>query len=130
VGNDRGAAKTTTMLVWLVIVAIVGVFGLDAYSVLSNRVHTEDNAQAAALAASQAYQTNNDNLPDAYAAAVASVAGKNDTVLTAGFTVDPNGQIHLVVTHTVQTMVLSRIPPLRHFTVVTEHGDATFTAEG
>jgi hypothetical protein len=118
------------MVVWLVIVAIVGVAGLDAYSIMTNRVHTENDAQAAARAASQAYQAGGMNLTAAYAAAKASVAAKGDTVLTTGFTVDPNYTIHLVLQHTVHTVACGHIGFCKHLTVATEHGDAGYTPSG
>jgi hypothetical protein len=122
--------KTMSMVVWLVIVAVIGVCGLDGYSIMTNRVHTENAAQAAALAASQAYQADSLNLPAAYAAAKASVAAKGDTVLTTGFTVDPNYTIHLVLQHTVHTVACGHIGFCRHLTVATEHGDAGYTPNG
>jgi hypothetical protein len=126
--DDRGVAKTSTMAVWLVILAVVVALGADIYSVVGTRVHTENDAQAAALAASQAYLTNHDNLPDAYAAATAALAGKGDTVLTSGFTVTPNGAISLVVQHSVHTLLLGRLD--KKLGVATENGDATFTPSG
>jgi hypothetical protein len=124
IGDDRGEVRTATMTRVFVFLAIIGVFGFDAFTAISNRVHTENDAQAAAYAASQAYHNNRNDITAAYAAAVASVAGKDDTVLTSNFTADPDGTIHLLVEHSVHTLVLSHIGPLRHYTVATEHGDA------
>jgi hypothetical protein len=113
---------------WLVILAVIAVFGVDIYSVVGTRVHTENDAQAAALAASRAYVTNSDNLPAAYAAANAAVAGKGDTILTTGFTANANGAINLIVKHDVHTFVLGRFDS--KLTVATENGNATFTPNG
>ena len=60
----------------------------------------------------------------AYQAAVQSIAGKDDTVLTQDFTVASDGTIHLLVRHTVHTIVFGRVGPLKHLTVTTESGDA------
>jgi hypothetical protein len=122
-GNDRGAVRTATVTWVVIVLAIVGVFGFDGFGIIANRVHTEDNAQTAAYAASQAWH-NSPNLTAAYQAAVASIAGSGDTVLTQNFSVDPDGTIHLLVRHTVKTVVFSRIGPLEHLTTATEHGDA------
>jgi hypothetical protein len=122
-GNDRGAVRVATATRVVGVLAVVGVFGFDGFAVMSNHVSTENDAQNAAYAASQSWH-DNPSLPVAYDAAVAAVAGKDETVLTQGFTVDPDGTIHLEISHTVHTLVFSRIGPLRHLAVTVEHGDA------
>jgi hypothetical protein len=122
-GNDRGAVRLAIMSRVVVVLALLGLFGFDGFGIMSNRVHTEDDAQTAAYAASQAWHTT-PNLGAAYQAAVASVSGTGDTVLMKNFSVDPDGTIHLLVRHTVKTVVFSRVGQLRHLTVATEHGDA------
>jgi hypothetical protein len=112
---------TITRLV--IVLAVVGVFGFDGFAIMANHVATENDAQTAAYAASQSWH-NHPNLPMAYQAAVASVAGNGETVLTQDFTVDPDGTIHLLLRHTAHTVLFSHIGPLRHLTVTTEHGDA------
>lgn len=122
-GNDRGAARLTTMI-WLVaVLAVIGVFGYDTVSVMSSRVSAEDDAQTAAYAASQEYHSTQ-NLDQAYQAAVTSIAGKGDTVLTHHFVVDADGTVHLLVRREVRSIVFKRIGPLRKYTVAVEHGDA------
>lgn len=108
----------------VVILGIVGVFGYDGFAVMSNNVSTENDAQTAAYAASSAWHSDNENINLAYQAAVQSLAGKDDTVLTTGFTVDSEGLVHLEVRHTTHTVVFSRIGPLKHLAVATQHGDA------
>lgn len=124
IGTDRGAVRLATMTWVTVVLAILGVGGYDGFSVMSNNVSTENNAQTAAFAASSSWHQT-PNLAVAYQAAVNSLAGDaGDKVLTRDFTVDPDGTIHLLVRHTAQTLVLSRIGSLRHYTVATEHGNA------
>jgi hypothetical protein len=122
-GNDRGALRLVTVTRLVVALAIVGVFGYDGFAILSNHVSTENDAQTAAYAASQSWH-NDPNLSLAYQAAVQSISGKGDTVLTQSFTVDSDGNIHLLVRHTVHTIVFGRVGPLKHLTVTTESGDA------
>jgi hypothetical protein len=122
-GNDRGAVKVATVTRLVAILGVLGVFGFDGFSVMANHVATENDAQTAAYAASQAWH-NSPSLDGAYAAAVTSLAGTGDTVLTQDFSVDPDGTIHLLVEHTAHTVVISHIGPLRHLAVTTEHGDA------
>src|SRR4051794_2809950 len=104
VGNDRGLIRLITMTRVVVVLAIVGVFGYDGFAILSNNVSTENDAQTAAYAASQAYH-DRPNLSLAYQAAQESVAGKDETVLTQGFSVDTDGTIHLLLRRTVHTIV-------------------------
>jgi hypothetical protein len=116
--------RIVTMGKLAVALAIVGVFGYDGVALMSNSISTENNAQDAAYAASQAWHDNGGNLALAYQAAVNTVVDKGDTVLQRGFTVDPDGTIHLLVQHTASTIVFSRIGPLKHLDVTVQHGDA------
>jgi 2-phospho-L-lactate guanylyltransferase (CobY/MobA/RfbA family) len=116
--------RLSTLGVTVVILGVVGLAGYDGFAIMSNNVSTENDAQDAAYAASQAWHNDNENLNLAYQAAVQSVAGKHETVLTQGFTVDADGTIHLLVRRTANTVVFSKIGPLKHLTIATEHGDA------
>jgi hypothetical protein len=123
-GNDRGAVRLITISRLVVVLGIVGVLGYDGFSIASNHVNTENDAQTAAYAASSAWHAK-PNVQLAYQAAVQALAGTpRETVLQQGFTVDADGTVHLLVRDTAPSLVLSHIGPLRHYTVVTEHGDA------
>jgi hypothetical protein len=123
-GNDRGAVRPLTVTWLVVVLAILGVFGFDGVAVMSNKIHTEDDAQTAAFAASQSWH-HNPNIGVAYQAAETAIAGNaGEKVLTRDFSVDPDGTIHLLLRHTVKTVVFNRIGPLRHLTTAIEHGDA------
>ncbi|HEX3825311.1 MAG TPA: hypothetical protein VHV79_12680 [Mycobacteriales bacterium] len=123
IGTDRGAVRLATMTWVIVVLAVLGVGGYDGFSVMSNNVSTQNDAQTAAFAASTSWHQT-PNLNAAYQAAVTSLAGTDDKVLTRDFTVDPDGTIHLLVRHTAHTLILSRVSSLRHYTVATEHGNA------
>jgi hypothetical protein len=122
-GNDRGAARLATVTWLVVVLAIIGVLGFDGFSVLSDRVKAQNDAQTAAYAASQAWHTTQ-NLDDAYQAAVTSVAGTGDVVLTRHFTIDSDGTAHLLLRRRANTIVLKHISAFRKYTVALEHGDA------
>jgi hypothetical protein len=122
--NDAGLMSALTLGKLAVVLGIIGVFGYDGFSVMSNNVSTESQAQDAAYAASQAWHDNNRNLTLAYQAAVASLADTGDTVLQQGFSVEPDGTIHLLVRHTAKTVIFNHIGPLKHLIVTTQHGDA------
>jgi hypothetical protein len=122
-GNDRGAARLATMTWLVVVLAIIGVVGYDGFSALSSRVKAQNDAQTAAFAASQAWH-NTENLDDAYQAAVTSVAGTGDVILTRHFVIDSDGTVHLLLRRRANSIVFKRIGALRQYTVALEHGDA------
>lgn len=121
--NDAGAVRLATMTWLIVVLAVAGVFAYDGVSVMTSRVSAENDAQTAAYAASQEWHSTQ-NLDETYQAAVTSIAGKGDTVLTRDFTVDPDGTVHLLVRRRANSIVFKRIGPLRQYTVAIEHGDA------
>jgi hypothetical protein len=122
--GDRGAIRLVTLTRVVVLFAIVGIFGYDTFAVMSTRVSTENDAQNAAFAASQAWH-NNPNIDQAYQAAVTQLAGNTDEkVLTTGFTVDPDGTVHLVVERKAKTVLYSHIGAMKNWVLATEHGDA------
>jgi hypothetical protein len=122
--GDRGAIRVVTLTRLLVILAIVGVLGYDTFACMSTHVSTENDAQNAAFAASQAWH-NNPNIDQAYQAAVTELASNPaEKVLTTGFTVDPDGTVHLVVVRKAKTILFGHIGGLKSWVVATEHGDA------
>ncbi len=127
--DDRGAMRLVTVTRLVVILAIIGVIGYDSFSCMSTRVSTENDAQNAAYAASEAWHSAASNpgvaIQNAYQAAVAEVANNSsETVQQAGFTVDPDGTVHLIVTRKAKTLVFHSIGFLKQWTMVNEHGDA------
>jgi hypothetical protein len=121
--SDSGAARVQVLTGWLVVLAILGVSAFDTFSVMSSRVSTENDAQSAAYAASSAWH-NSRSVEAAYQAAVQTVAGNGETVLTQGFTIDLEGNVHLVLRSHVHGVLLDRIGPLKKYTVTLENGDA------
>lgn len=122
--EDRGAIRLVTMTRLLVILAIVGVLGYDTFAVMSTHVSTENDAQNAAFAASQAWH-NTSNINDAYQAAVTELASNPaEKVLTTDFTVDPDGTVHLIVVRRAKTILFGHIGAMKSWVVATEHGDA------
>jgi uncharacterized protein (UPF0333 family) len=125
----RSLMRLVTITRLVVILAIIGVVGYDAFSCMSTRVNTENDAQNAAFAASQAWHDYAGNsgvaLQLAYQAAVAAVIdNKAETVQPTDFTVDADGTVHLIIDRTAKTVVFHRIGLLKHWVTVAEHGDA------
>jgi hypothetical protein len=122
--DDRGAMRVVTITKLLVVMVILGVCGYDTFAIMATRVHTEDDAQNAAYAASSTWNSTK-NINEAYQSAVAAVAGKPcEKVLTQGFSIDPDGTAHLTVTCTAHTLVVDKIGPLKHWIYAAEHGDS------
>lgn len=126
-GNDTGAVGVTGLAKLVVVVGVIGVFGFDGAALLAAHVSTSNDAQNAATAASQEWQQSH-NVRSAYQAAVSSVAGHHETVLTCDncFLVDADNTVHLQLRRQVRTLVLSHIGGLRKDTVETVHGDANY----
>ena len=123
-GNDRGAMRLVTIGRLVVVLGIVGVVGYDGFSVVSNRVTTENDAQDAAYAASTAWH-NKPNVNLAYQAAVEALAGKPTTPsCSRASPLTPTGPCTLLSATPHRPSVLGHIGPLRHLAVATEHGDA------
>jgi hypothetical protein len=127
-GSDRGATRVATLSRVFVLLAIIGVFGYDTFACMSTRVSTENDAQNAAYAASQAWHNNPTSttaVETAYQAAVATVAANPaEQVLTTNFTVDTDGTVHLTLTRTAKTVMFGHIGIFKHWVVASEHGDA------
>jgi len=122
--DERGVIRVVTMTRLVVILAIIGVLGFDTFSVMSTHINTENDAQNAAYAASQAWH-NNPNIDQAYQAAVSAVANDpKEKVLTTGFTVDTDGTVHLTVVRKAKTVLFGHIGAMKDWIVATENGDA------
>jgi hypothetical protein len=102
-----------------VTLAAVSLVGFDAVSVGATRLSGEDLAASAAVRASGTLARTR-SVERAYADGVARVHESDPaaTVPRAGFRVDPDGSVHLVVRRTARTHLLTRIPALRDRAVV------------
>ncbi|MDQ1640970.1 MAG: hypothetical protein QOJ90_321 [Actinomycetota bacterium] len=122
--NERG----DIVLGWLTRLAVVfglaGIVLFDGISVAVTTVNVADQANTAALDASDTWNTTK-NVQLTYLAALAS-AQKQDpgnAVDTTTFRVDPDGKVHVRLTRTATTLVLYRIGPAKKWAVVTQDGD-------
>ncbi len=110
------------VLGWLtklvVVVTVLGVLALDGFAWASARVGAEDSAEQAGRAAVSSWEQTK-NLQSAYDAALAEVVDSGDTIDAKGFTAAPDGAVTLTLHREVSTLVLHRVPPLRHLTQLT-----------
>lgn len=110
------------VLGWLtklvVVLSVLGVLGLDAFAWASARVGAQDSAERAGRAAASSWQRT-PQLQSAYEAALEEVAASHDTIDAATFTATPDGAVTLTLRRDASTLVLHRVPPLRHLTELT-----------
>jgi hypothetical protein len=121
---DRGSIVIGWLTKIVVVMAVAGVVLFDSGSIGVARLDAEDDANGAAQSAGFEWRDSHD-LQAAYEAAVGSLASPDETILTRGFTIDPDGTVHLVLRRNVPTLVTHRIGPLKSLTVVRVAGEAT-----
>ena len=115
--DDRGDIVLGWLTKLTVVLAALGVIGFDAISLTTARFQAEDHAQAAVREAREAYRGSS-NLQAAYDAALAEVAPHGDTIDPQTFTVGPDGRVTLTLHREAATMLVEKIPQLRHWTEV------------
>jgi hypothetical protein len=120
--RDRGSVVIGWLVKLVAVLALVSISAFDAISVGAARVSGADDADTAALAAADTWRDTH-NINSALDAARAAT-GSNETVLSNGFSVDPDGTVHLVMHKTATTLVMFRIGPLKKYTVVTLKGES------
>lgn len=115
--NDRGDIVLGWLTKLTVVLAALGVLGFDAISLTTARFQAEDHAQAAVREARDAYRGSN-NLQAAYDAAVAEVAQHGDTIDPQTFSIGADGRVTLTLHRKAATMLVEKVPQLRHWTEV------------
>lgn len=105
--------------------ALVGVIGFDGISVGLAHLNSQDDANAAVQAASQAYQQTHD-LQVAYNAAVKAVK-PSEEVGTADFTIAADGTTSLSLTNTAHTLLLYRSKSTGKWAAVKVHATGKYT---
>lgn len=98
--------------------AVLGVLALDGLAWAGARLGAQDSAERAGRAAVSTWDRTA-SLQSAYDAALTEVGASGDTIDTAGFTAAPDGAVSLTLRRRVPTLVLHRVPALRHLTSVT-----------
>jgi hypothetical protein len=110
------------VLGWLsklvLVLSVLGLLGLDGFAWVSARVGAEDSAEKAGRAAASTWASSK-HLQAAYDAALAEVAASGDAIDPASFTAAPDGTVTLTLRREADTLVLHRVPRLRHLTELT-----------
>lgn len=124
VARDRGSIVVGWLTKIVVVLALLGVALFDGMSVAVAHMNGSDDANTAAGAANTAWEQTH-SVQAAYDAAAASITNPNESVLTTGFSVESNGTVHLLLRRQATTLLMSKIGPLKKFTVFTVSGEAT-----
>lgn len=110
-------------LIWTALAAVLTLAVLDSGSVMLTRLAVPDQAREAGYAAAEAVRDRPVNRQAAQVAlrAARQQAGTNaNGVRARDFVLRPDGQVSLTVGRTAPTLLLHRIPQLRHLAKVTE----------
>jgi Flp pilus assembly protein TadG len=110
------------MVVWLVLLAVVVVTGIDAVSIALTTIKTSSAADKAAVRAAAEFKVE-DSLREAFDAATEQLSeDMPDAKLDPeNFEIDPStGRITLTVTAKATTLIAKRVSFLKHLTKVSE----------
>ena len=120
--DDRGDIILGWLTKLVLVLAVLGILGFDAVSLVQARFQATDRATTAASAAAAEYATSKD-VQKAYNAAFATTVD-NDTIETDTFAVAADGTVTLRLHREATTLVVSRIPPLRKYAEAVGEGTA------
>jgi len=132
--SDERGLISRTMLLWLIIAALVGIFLIDGTSIVFAKWQLSDAADAAAIDAAVAYRDQHSK-PAALEAALAVVADRAPGAVIepatranpeGGLVIDlRTGEVTLTLMKDAKTMFVSRIGPLKelvHLQVTSTQG--------
>jgi uncharacterized membrane protein len=120
--RDESGMVGKIIVIWLAMVGILGIAGVDAASIVFTKFQLSDTASNAATAAANAYQSSH-NLQEACQAAVESVKvdDSNAKVRKSGCTIDAQtGEATVAVRKLANTVVAGRLSFTRDLTQVTQ----------
>ena len=108
-GDDRGGIVIGWLTKLTVALALVGIVLFDAIAIGTTRATVADDGAYAAHEAADIWADTHD-LQQTFARATTAALERNsaNAVSTKGFTVDPDGTVHLVISRTADTMVVYR----------------------
>ncbi len=114
-GEERGVIVSFVIRT-IAVFAILGVIVYDAGQVVVAQVKAENIAQAAAQAGADTYHSTK-NKEQARAAADAALKEQDPSAVIIAFQVQTDGTVSVTVQRTAHTLIVERVPPLRHFGV-------------
>lgn len=112
--RETGSIEAGWLTKVVLLIAVVGVTGVDSISVFSARLSVQDDAATAAVAGRDSY-ANNHNVVTAYAAAVDAATQVHPGVVVPAqtFVVGANGTVTVTATRMPSTLVAHYLPWVR-----------------
>ena len=123
VEGDLGVIVVGTLAKVLLVLAVVGMVGYDAFSVTTTQLSLHDRAQQAAQAGHDAYRAGG-TVQGAYAAALKYAQEHGDTLVRSGFSTGPNHRVTVELRREAPVIIANHVPRVKDYTLA----DATATA--
>jgi hypothetical protein len=114
--DDVGAVVVSSLVKTLFWIALVGFVGYDIISIGVMQVSVRNDAQQAAIIATDTLRTTH-NVEAAYAAVAAYAAKNGDTVVPAGFSTGPHNAVTVELKRTAKTFIAAHLPRVSQYTV-------------
>jgi Flp pilus assembly protein TadG len=114
--RDERGVIVNFVIKTLVVFALLGLVAYDLGQVLVAQVKAQDAATAAAQAGADTWYSTKD-ANKARIAAQDAAASEDATSHIISFQINPNGSVTVTVQRTAKTLIVERVPPLRHFGV-------------
>jgi hypothetical protein len=118
--SDRGGIVIGWLTKIALVFAVAGFVLFDAISVASTTANVADQGSTAAMDASATWDETHD-VQATYNSAVASATTQDpgNSVSAKGFTIDPDGTVHLRISREARTLILFRWDKTRSWAEVT-----------
>lgn len=114
--GDLGVIVVGTLAKVLLILAVVGAVGYDAFSVTTTQLALRDHAQHAAIVAHDAYRASG-SPQAAYAAALSYARETGDTLVRSGFSTGPNHRVTVELRREAPSLIAGHLPRVKDYTV-------------
>jgi uncharacterized membrane protein len=120
--RDETGMVGRLVVVWLLVVALVGVAGIDTASILLTEFQLNDAASTAASTAANAYRDSRSTTTACQAAAdIVSQQDADAKFTKQGCVVNTQtGEVTITLRRTAHTVVAGRFGPTKHFTHVSQ----------
>lgn len=122
--GDLGVIVVGTLAKVLLVLAVIGAIGYDAFSVTTTQLSLRDHAQQAAVVGHDAYRASG-NPQAAYAAALKYAQANGDTLVRSGFSTGPNHTVTVQLRREASSMIAGHLPRVKEYTVATTTATAS-----
>jgi hypothetical protein len=122
--HERGAVISGWLAQLAICLAVFGLVAFDVIAIVAGHVSLKDDANSAAEAANQAWNESH-NVQTAYNAAVAVAEQNGAQAPVEDFSIARDGTVHLRLTKTATTLLVTHIGPLKKTADVAAEGEAS-----